>query len=78
MNDFSVATFNGDPSDSIIQIGGTGFPPPSITTTTTIASTTTTTIPPRSAALSLEARTEVRDRRGSSLTALFRTLLRLC
>lgn len=49
-NDFLVATFRGDPANSIVQIGGAGFPPPttttSITTTTTsVAPTTTTTRP---------------------------------
>ena len=46
-NDFFVATFNGDPANSIVQIGGAGFPPPTKTTatytTTTSTSTTTTT-----------------------------------
>jgi hypothetical protein len=49
-NDFFVATFRGDPANSIVQIGGAGFPPPpptttssTIATTTTSASTTTTT-----------------------------------
>ena len=51
-NDFFVATFRGDPANSIVQIGGAGFPPPpttttssTIATTTTSASTTTTTLP---------------------------------
>src|SRR5262245_11361364 len=41
-NDFFVATFNGSPLNSIIQIGGTGFPPPIPTTSTTIVGTSTT------------------------------------
>jgi hypothetical protein len=52
-NDFFVATFRGDPTNSIVQIGGVGFPPPSTTTTSTTttsskpgSSTTTTTLSP--------------------------------
>ncbi len=48
-NDFFLATFNGDPANTIIQIGGRGFPPPTTTTTgvatTTTTTTTTTTMP---------------------------------
>lgn len=46
-NDFFVATFRGDPANSIVQIGGSGFPPPTKTTatsTTTSSTTTTTTL----------------------------------
>jgi hypothetical protein len=42
-NDFFVATFRGDPANSIVQIGGAGFPPPSTTASTTTTITTTTT-----------------------------------
>ncbi len=42
-NDFFVATFRGDPANTIVQIGGAGFPPPESTTTTTATVTTTTT-----------------------------------
>jgi hypothetical protein len=40
-NDFFVATFRGDPANSIVQIGGTGFPPPPSTSTTTSTTTPT-------------------------------------
>src|SRR5262249_40838864 len=43
-NDFFVATFRGDPANTIVQIGGAGFPPPPSTTTTTAVVTTTTTV----------------------------------
>jgi hypothetical protein len=42
-NDFFVATFNGTPGNSVIQIGGAGFPPPSSTTTSSSMSTSTST-----------------------------------
>ena len=49
-NDFFVATFRGDPANSIVQIGGAGFPPPpsTIATTTTTTTVTTSTTTPAS------------------------------
>jgi hypothetical protein len=40
-NDFFLGTWFGTPLDTILQIGGAGFPPP---TTTTVPTTTTTTL----------------------------------
>lgn len=47
-NDFFVATFRGDPANSIVQIGGAGFPPPPTASTTTTTTTITTTTTPSS------------------------------
>ncbi len=41
-NDFFVGTWNGTPSNTILQIGGAGFPPPGSTTTTSAPPSTST------------------------------------
>jgi hypothetical protein len=44
-NDFFLGTWNGNPANTILQIGGAGFPPPESSTTTTVPPSSTTTTP---------------------------------
>jgi hypothetical protein len=59
-NDFFLGTWSGTPGDSILQIGGAGFPPPT-TTTSPVSTTTTTTL------AGLEACGNCRDDDGNGL-----------